>query len=484
MKLLIAASEARPYAKTGGLADVTGALLEEFRRMGIEAYLILPLYRTVRKRFDLADTGLEVTVPVGSRQYSGRIFSDGRSSFFLECDDFFDRDDLYGGARGDYQDNAARFIFFDRALLEACRVIGLYPDVIHCNDWQTGLVPAYLRELNREGIFKRTATVMTIHNLGYQGLFDAAEFSLTGLPREWFVPEGIEFYGKVNFLKAGIVSADIVTTVSDTYAREIRSPEFGFGLEGVLTKRARYLYGVRNGIDTSEWDPGQDEHIPAKYDASDLTGKAECRKELVRECSLRMGEKDAPLVSMAGRLSMQKGIEILLESVDEILSMGARLVILGKGDSFFQKRIEGLGAAHRGRVYVKVGYDEALAHRIYAGSDILLMPSLYEPCGLSQLIAMRYGTIPVARKTGGLADTIADYEPLKGRGTGFLFNEYSSSSLTECLKRALCVYTDKWRWKRMISDAMKRDFSWRKSAMKYVDLYKKAMKMRTGERVS
>ncbi len=484
MKLLIAASEARPYAKTGGLADVTGALLEEFRRMDIEAYLFLPLYRSVRKRFDLSDTGKEVSVPVGNRRYSGRIFSHGPSTFFLECDDFFDRDDLYGGARGDYQDNAARFIFFDRALLEACRVMALYPDVIHCNDWQTGLVPVYLRELNREGIFRRTATVMTIHNLGYQGLFDGAMFSLTGLPQEWFVPEGIEFYGKVNFLKAGIVSADIVTTVSDTYAGEILTPEFGFGLEGVLKRRARYLYGVRNGIDTSDWDPRNDGHIPARYHASDLSGKAECRRELIRECSLRMGEKDAPLVSMTGRLSMQKGIEILLESVDEILSMGARLVILGEGDSFFQRRIEDLGAAHRGRVYVKVGYDETMAHRIYAGSDILLMPSLYEPCGLSQLIAMRYGTIPVARKIGGLADTIEDYEPLKGCGTGFLFKEYSSSSLTECLKRALCVYVDKRRWKRMITDAMKRDFSWRRSALKYAALYRKAMKMGTGERVS
>jgi starch synthase len=482
MKLLIAASEAKPYVKTGGLADVTGALLEEYRRMDIEAYLMLPLYRSVRQRFDLTDTGLKVTVPVGNRQYSGRIFSHGPAAFFVECDAFFDRDDLYGTPEEDYADNAARFIFFDRALLEACRMRGLYPDVIHCNDWQTGLIPVYLKTLYRNEVFRRTATVMTVHNLGYQGLFDASHFPLSGLPREWFNPEGVEFYGKVNFLKAGLISADILTTVSDTYAKEILTREFGFGLEGVLGKRAPDLHGVRNGIDTAEWDPGNDRYIPARYDASDLSGKAVCRKELIRECSLRMGERDSPLVAMTGRLSSQKGIDIFLDSADEILSMGAKIIILGKGDSHFQKRVEGLGEAHKGNVYVHTGYDEALAHRIYAGSDLLLMPSLYEPCGLSQLISMRYGTIPVARKTGGLVDTITDHEPLKGYGTGFLFREYAASSLAECLRRAFSVYVDKRRWKRMISDAMKKDFSWKKSAVKYVELYKKAMEMKTAAR--
>jgi starch synthase len=483
MKLLIAASEAKPYAKTGGLADVTGALLEEYRSMDIETYLMLPLYRSVRQRFDLTDTGLRVTVPVGNIRYSGRIFSHGPAVFFLECDDLFDRDDLYGTAQGDYPDNAARFVFFDRAILEACRMLRLYPDVIHCNDWQTGLIPVYLKTLYSEGPFKRTATVMTVHNLGYQGLFDASHFPLTGLPPEWFNPEGIEFYGKVNFLKAGLTCADILTTVSDTYAKEVLTREFGFGLEGVLGRRAHDLYGVRNGIDTSEWDPGNDRFIAAQYNASDLSGKAVCRSELISESALRTGEKDFPLVAMTGRLSTQKGVELLLECADEILSMGAKIIILGKGDSLFQKRVKDLGAAHKGSVYAKIGYDEAFAHRIYAGSDILLMPSLYEPCGLSQLIAMRYGTVPVARKTGGLADTIADYEPLKGSGTGFLFTEYAASSLTGCLKRALCIYADKRKWKRMISDAMKKDFSWKKSAVKYTGLYRKAMEMKRAEGV-
>lgn len=444
---------------------------------------MLPLYRSVRQRFDAADTGLKVTVPVGERLYSGRIFSHGPGAFFLECGDFFDRDDLYGTAEGDYPDNAARFIFFDRALLEACRILGLNPDVIHCNDWQTGLVPVYLKTLYGDEAFKRTATVITIHNLGYQGLFDASHFRLTGLPREWFNPEGIEFYGKMNFLKAGIIGADIITTVSDTYAREILTPEYGFGLEGVLRKRAAALYGVRNGIDTAEWDPENDGSIPARYGAPDLSGKSVCRKELIRECSLGPGDKDFPLVAMTGRLSAQKGVDIVLESAAEILSMGAKMIILGRGDSHFEKRVAALGEAYKGSVYVKIGYDEALAHRIYAGSDFLLMPSQYEPCGLSQLIAMRYGTIPVARRTGGLADTITDWEPLRGSGTGFLFKEYTASSLTGCLRRAFSVYVDKRRWKRIISDAMKKDFSWKNSAARYVGLYKEALEMKAASGV-
>jgi starch synthase len=484
MKLLIAASEARPYVKTGGLADVTGALLEEYGRMGMEAYLVLPLYRSVKQSFDAGDTGLKITVPVGDRQYSGRIFSNDSSAFFLECEDFFDRNELYGTPEGDYRDNAARFVFFDRALLEACRILGLKPDVIHCNDWQTGLVPVYLKTLYGDEHFKRTATVITIHNLGYQGLFEASQFNLTGLPPEWFNPEGLEFYGKVNFLKAGIVGADIVTTVSDTYAREILTAEYGFGLDGVLRKRSADLFGVRNGIDTSEWDPENDGAIPARYNVTDLSGKSVCRHELLRECSLGRSDSDFPLVAMLGRLSTQKGVDMVLQSAGEILSMGAKLIMLGKGDGHFERRVAALGEAYKGKVYVKIGYDEAFAHRIYAGSDFLLMPSQYEPCGLSQLIAMRYGTIPVARRTGGLADTVTDWDPVRESGTGFLFGEYSAAAMTECLRRAFSVYADRRKWRSIISHAMNEDFSWKNSAARYVGLYRKALEMKAAAAVS
>ncbi len=477
MKVLIAASEAIPYVKTGGLADVTGSLLKEYRKTGIDAFLMLPLYRRVREEFDLRDTGLTAKVPVGGRSFSFRILSFEEVSFFLECDEFFDREELYGTPAGDYPDNAERFTFFSRAVLEACIVLGLRPDVIHCNDWQTGLLPVYLKSLYRTEFFRGTATVMTIHNLGYQGIFDASCFTLSGLPPGWFNPEGMEFYGKVNFLKAGIVASDVLTTVSSTYAKEILTPEFGYGLDGVLRRRSADLYGVINGIDYGEFDPAHGLGIPARYDASDLSGKSQCREELLRECGLSAGEK-APVASMIGRLSAQKGIDIFLSAAPEIVSSGVKLVVLGKGDEEYQKGVISLGKEHRDSVSVRIGYDEAFARRIYAGSDMILMPSLYEPCGLSQIIAMRYGAVPVARRTGGLADTITDHDSLKGGGTGFLFRDYSAAVFVECLKRALCVYADKRRWRRIMTAAMKEDFSWKNSAREYIELYEKAIKSR------
>lgn len=477
MKILIAASEAVPYVKTGGLADVAGALLKEYSKSsGGEAYLMLPLYRAIKRGFPLTDTGRKVSVTLGTRSISGRIFSHGTSSFFIECDEFFGRPDLYGTPGGDYTDNAARFIFFDKAVLKACVALGLRPDVIHCNDWQTGLLPLYLKTIYASEFFKGTATLMTIHNLGYQGLFDASEFALTGLPLEWFTPEGIEFYGKVNFLKAGILSSDVITTVSRTYAREILTPEYGYGLDGVLRKRLSDLYGVINGIDGEEWDPRKDKFIPSTYSSSDMTGKEVCKRELLKESSLSTGWKNAPLIALVGRLSAQKGLDILIDSAEYILSAGANLLILGKGDEEIQKNILATAGRHKGRMFVKVGYDEAFAHRIYAGSDMFLMPSRYEPCGLGQLIAMRYGTIPVARRTGGLADTIKDYEPLTSSGTGFLFDEYSASSFRQCVNRAFCVYVDKRRWKKAAVGAMKEDFSWEGSAKEYNKLYATAVR--------
>ncbi len=476
MKILIAASEASPYVKTGGLADVCGALLKSFRKEGLDAHVILPLYRSVRERFDLTDTGLKVNVLLGKTLINGRIFSHGPSFYFIECDEFFDRSYLYGTPKGDYFDNAERFTFFDRAVLNACTALDLKPDILHCNDWQTGLIPLYLKTIHKSEFFGNTATIMTIHNLGYQGIFDISSFDLTGLPREWFNPEGIEFYGKMNFLKAGLIAADLVTTVSPAYAKEILTDKAGFGLDGVLRKRSSDLCGILNGIDTDEWDPGKDTFLGAHYDSSSLSGKAICRKALMKECSLNSGAKEVPVIAMVGRLSAQKGIDIFLEAADDIVSAGSRLVILGSGDEKFQKRMLKVAEKHKGKVFVRIGFDEAFAHRIYAGADMFLMPSLYEPCGLGQLIAMRYGTIPVARRTGGLADTITENDPLAGSGTGFLFTQYSASSLVECVRRALSVYADAARWKEMIANAMKMDFSWDNSAKQYLALYQRAAK--------
>jgi starch synthase len=480
MKILIASPEAVPYIKTGGLADVAGALSKEFRKMKDTVCLVLPLYRKIRDSLiRLADTGISLNIPVGGRIVKGRIWKDRQAAFFIECDEFFNRLELYGTADGDYSDNASRFAFFSRGILEMCRSLAFTPDIIHCNDWQTGLVPFYLRTLYRDdAFFKKTATLLTIHNLGYQGLFPASDMRATNLGPEFFNPEGIEFYGKVNFLKAGMIAADILTTVSETYSREILLPESAFGLDGLLKKREHDLFGIVNGIDYDEWDPAKDKLLPATYHVKDLSGKTLCKRELLRMLfkTARKGrEEQVPVMSMVTRFSEQKGLDLVMRAIPEILSFGVKLAILGKGDERFQRSFRELSAKYKDSISVTIGFDEMLAHRMYAGSDYFLMPSKYEPCGLGQLIALRYGTIPIARKTGGLADTIEDFEPLTRKGTGFLFSDYTASGMLDALKRAFCVYTDTDKMQSMIRNGMRKDFSWRRSAQRYRELYKTAL---------
>lgn len=469
MKIVIATSEAVPFAKTGGLADVTGSLLKEYLRLGKEAHLFLPLYRTIRKRFTIKDTGLRINIPLGERIINSGIFTTD-NVFFIECNEFFDRDELYGTPFGDFPDNAERFIFFSKAILEALMALGIRPDIIHCNDWQTGLIPLYLKSIYNNDFFRNTATVMTIHNMGYQGIFDASQFFLTGLGWEWFNMEGIEFYGKINLLKAGLISADIITTVSKRHAEEILSPEYGHGLDGVLKKRVKDLRGVLNGIDIDEWNPATDRFIPERFTPEALKGKIRCKEELLKECGLYI-DKEAPLISFIGRMSRQKGIDILSESAERIVSLGAGLIILGKGDVEFENIASSLRDRYKGRIYSRIGYDEVFAHKVYAGSDIFLMPSRYEPCGLGQMIAMRYGTLPVARSTGGIADTVEDYDPITDNGTGFLFDDYSSLALICCIRLAISSFGCKPRWDNLMKRAMQKDFSWRRSAMEYLDIY-------------
>ncbi len=483
MRILIATPEAVPYVKTGGLADVAGSLCKEYRKMKIDAYIILPLYKKIRDgQSPPEDTGVRINVPVGNSVIEGRIFSNRDSTYFISCDEFFDRQELYGTPAGDYGDNASRFVFFSRGVLEACKALNFRPDIIHCNDWQTGLLPLYLKTIYRaDKFFKNTASILTIHNLGYQGLFPASDMPLTNLGWGLFNPEGIEFYGKINFLKAGIISVDILTTVSNTYAREILNKEFGFGLDGVLRMRGAALYGVINGIDYEEWNPSKDKFIPANYSHNDISGRASCKKELMR---LLFGPSDIldaesiPLIGIVGRLSAQKGLDLVLKSIDELLSFGVKLVILGKGDEAYHGSFSEVAKKYIGTVSVTIGFEEPLAHKIYAGSDFFLMPSRYEPCGLGQLIALRYGCIPIARRTGGPSDTIQDYDHLNSRGTGFLFSDYTPSAMQDAVKRALCVYTDKDKKHKMIIDGMKTDFSWKKSAERYIDLYNIAMEKR------
>lgn len=505
MRIALIAAEAHPFSKTGGLADVAGALFREYTGMGHESFLFVPLYRCTRQGFEgaIEDTGVEIQVPLASEMRRCRLFtlksavegphgqhpSADRSGkvYFIAEDGFFDRDELYGTAAGEYSDNDRRFAFFSRAALEACRHLGLNLDVIHCNDWHTGLIPLYLKSLYRaEPAFGRTRSLFTIHNLAYQGIFGAPSLAVTGLGREFFSPEGIEFFGKVNFLKAGIVGADVITTVSRTYAGEILTKDFGFGLDGLLRKRAERLHGVLNGLDLCEWDPREDRCLPAAYSADDLRGKKVCKKELIRKSDLK-ATVSSPLISFVGRLAHQKGIELIAEAIPELVQGGARFVIIGKGDETLQALVRSLGERYPGTLYAVVGFDEPLARLAYAGSDIFLMPSLYEPCGLGQMIAMRYGTAPVGRRTGGLADTILDCgtEPEKlfcsrfagdVDVTGFLFDDYSVSSFSREVKRALCCYDHQDIWRKVIRNGMIRDFSWARAARQYEALYLDLMK--------
>ncbi|HAK88176.1 MAG TPA: glycogen synthase [Nitrospiraceae bacterium] len=470
MKVAIATSEAVPFSKTGGLADVAGTLFKEYTNMGIDAFLFVPLYKKTREQFadDIRYTGVEVDIPLGKAVRKCRVFSMGTPLphvFFIGSNEFFDRDELYGTPYADYPDNDQRFVFFCRGVLEACKRLDIRPDIMHCNDWQTGLIPIYMKTVYRDSpVFSGTKSVITIHNLGYQGIFPSQTMEITGLGWDLFHMGGLEFYGNINFLKAGIVGADIITTVSRTYAKEILMPESGFGLDGILRKRAANLVGIPNGIDYKEWDPAADKFLPYVYDKLKLSGKARCKAELMKKCSFR-GDINTPLLCFIGRIAGQKGIDILTGAVPQMIATGVNIAIIGKGEEHYLTLLNSARNRFPDALFLHSEFDEAFAHLAYAGADIFLMPSRYEPCGLGQMIAMRYGTIPVARMTGGLSDTIEDGV------SGFLFDEYSTVSLVSGINRALNRYADKKMWHKTIRNAMNRDFSWRKPAAMYLDLY-------------
>ncbi len=478
MKILFAASEAAPFAKTGGLADVAGSLPPAIASLGHEVRVVMPYYRQVHRYASDLRHVATVSVPLGTWEERCDILEGTLGGnvivYFIKKDIYYDRPDLYQTGRADYPDNAERFIFFSRAVLELCGALGYKPDLIHGNDWQTGLVPLYLNTIyRRNSALSGTRSVFTVHNLGYQGLFWHWDMRLTGLGWEVFTPEGIEFWGKINFLKAGLVYSDLITTVSKTYSHEIQTPENGHGLEGVLQNRAGELTGIVNGIDYRFWDPARDRTIPKTYSASSLAGKALCKKSLYT--LIHLPDSDDPLIGMVTRLVDQKGLDILTGALPEIMAQSARLVILGTGDRKYQRILSEAAERYQGRMRFLLQYDDLLAKNLYAGCDMFLMPSLYEPCGLGQMIAQRYGTVPVVRKTGGLIDTVVDYDPKTGRGTGFLFEEYSSRALVECLRRALAAYDNRNKWKRLMQNGMKQDFSWERSAKEYVKVYRKAM---------
>jgi len=477
MKVAFLASEVMPYAKTGGLADVAGALPKFLARLGAEVRVFMPLYREVRKKnLPLERVIVSASVEMGGAKLAYGVFThraDGVTLFFIDRPEFFDRDCLYGTSAGDYPDNAERFAFFSRAALETMRAVGFSPDILHGHDWQSALVFAYLRHVYAgDPFFARTRTMFTIHNLAYQGLFDEEILGRIGLPASLFNMNDLEFYGQVNALKAGILYSTAVTTVSPRYSREIQTPDFGCGLDGLLRSRSAVLHGILNGVDYRDWDPATDRLIPRNYGPGDLPGKTICRNGLAALFGLA-APADLPIAGMVTRLAGQKGLDIVCDALDDLLGLGLRLVILGTGDQKIQDFLLAAQKKCPDRIGLKIAFDERIAHTIYAGSDIFLIPSRYEPCGLTQMYAMKYGTVPVVRATGGLDDSVQEFDPRAGTGNGFKFVEAEPGPLVETAGRAAASFKKSAEWRRLVGNAMAADFSWERSASAYLELYKK-----------
>ncbi|MDR7420006.1 MAG: glycogen synthase GlgA [Armatimonadota bacterium] len=469
MKVLFCVSEAVPFAKTGGLADVAGALPAALRRRSLDVRVIMPMYRGIPR--DGLHPARQFHAAIGGRTIEAVVwqgaFPNATPVYFVDAPELFDRPGLYGEGGKDYDDNLGRFAFFSQAAVALVQQTWR-PDLVHCHDWQASLVAAYLR-LRRDPL----PTLFTIHNLAYQGLFPAEQFALTGLPDDWFSMHGIEFYGRVNVMKAGLIWSHVLSTVSETYAREIQTEEYGMGLDGLMRARSADLFGVLNGVDYSEWDPAIDPHIAARYTADDPSGKARCKTALQQEVGLA-DHPYTPLIGTVARLVSQKGFDLVAEALEQIVAMGAQVVILGTGDPVFEEAFRAASARWPQQVQAVIGFNNGLAHRIEAGSDTFLMPSRFEPSGLNQLYSLRYGTVPIVRRTGGLADSIVDATPealQQGKANGFVFEEYSSRALVAAVGRALAAYRDPGLWRSLQQLGMRADFSWDRAADRYRALY-------------
>ncbi|RLB58823.1 MAG: glycogen synthase GlgA [Deltaproteobacteria bacterium] len=481
MQILFATSEVAPFSKTGGLADVSASLPAALAELGHDVVVVSPLYRSVLQAgHKLNRRRLKIATRVGDKAIQGGVFelrpAPGLSLMFIDQPSLFDREQLYGQDGVDYPDNERRFAFFCRAVLELCRVAGLAPQVIHLNDWQTGPVAALLQSEYRERPeLNATGTLMTIHNLGFPGLFPPGAMMTLGLNWDLFTPSGLEYFGKVSFLKAGLVFADQLTTVSPRYAREIQTPAFGCGFEGLLQERAGDLKGILNGVDYDQWDPAHDEHLAARYSLEDLSGKVACKTDLQRLAGLEL-EHDLPLIGAVSRLTAQKGWDEFIEQAEQLLELPAQWAVLGSGDPALEEGLRALANSHPGRLAFFSGMQEQLAHRLQAGADMLLVPSRYEPCGLNQLYALRYGTIPIVREVGGLADTIDDVAG--GEGNGFVFPVGQPQQMVAAVRRALELFADRAAWHRLMQTAMAQDYSWRRPARQYDLLYRQVAGLR------
>ena len=475
VKVLFVSSEIVPFASSGGLGDVCAALPKALSKNGVNIIKVMPLYGCIdRKKYFIEPTGIELNISFSNSTYLVKIYSQSYEdiiTYFIQSDVFFDREHLYVDEYGDYNDNFERFLLFQKAIVELIDFLKLPIDVVHCNDWQSSLIPFFLK-YGTKGILRKynEKTLLTIHNLAHQGIFDSKKFYLMQLPLSCFTNKILEFYGNVNCFKGGIIEADAVNTVSPSYAKEILLEKFGNSLDGVLKNRPDKIYGILNGIDYDRWNSDSDPYINCNFSINNLSGKSECKKEL--QNLLKLEERDdVPLISMVSRLTSQKGLDLLFESLDELIKHDIQLIFLGTGESRYEDHIKYLEDRWPKKIVAKVEFSSSLAHKFFAGSDIFLMPSKFEPCGQSQIFSMRYGTIPIAYKTGGLRDTITDY-PKKG-STGFLFDNFNTDSFLDKINYSIEVFNQKSNWNKLIKRAMKCDFSVEQMASEYIDLYKK-----------
>lgn len=480
LKIVFLSSEIAPLAKTGGLADVAGALPKYLSRIdSVEIIAMMPFYREVKKKNLSVRKVLEnVNLDWPGKEKVFSVFeyrNDGFRVYLIEKDSYYDRDYLYGTPTGDYPDNGERFAFFCQAALKTMKQLNFQPDLIHAHDWQTALTFAYLKHVLKDDMFfQKTGSLFTIHNLAYQGLFPREILQQVGLPDYLFNLEDLEFYGKVNFLKAGLLYSQAINTVSPTYSLEIQTPELGFGLDGVLRKRHDRLFGILNGIDYQEWNPETDPALPAHYSKQNLAGKSVCRMELLQTFNFPKNSP-LPIIGMVSRLAGQKGFDLLAESLEEIFKRDVYLIILGTGEQKIQDLLLEAQKKHSNRLGLKIAFDDRLARLIYAGSDFFLIPSRYEPCGLTQMYSLRYGTVPIVRSTGGLKDSVEEFKPEELKGNGFLFKEYDTPALLTSIDRALSFYQQEPFWSKILLNALISDFSWEKSASKYFELYLKIL---------
>jgi starch synthase len=483
LKLLFLASEIAPFAKTGGLADVARALPLALNKLDLDVRIALPFYRCVQNGgFETQTLVDSLEVPFAKTTLPAKIREtrlEGQIPVYLiEREDLYDRPNLYSNGLGDYYDNLERFSFFSHAALRLCEPLDFKPDIIHCHDWQTGLVPALLKGPYQSNPFlARAAALFTIHNIGYQGLFAPEKMLVTGLrPEEFFRLEGLEFWGQISLLKAGIVYAGLINTVSPSYADEIQTPAFGLRLEGLLRHNRQKLQGILNGVDYQVWDPTHDPHIPAGFGPGKMLGKKNCKQALIQEMGLNPRLEKRPLLAMISRFSSQKGLDLLVEILDELMTLDLGLIILGSGDLAIQQALQQAAQRHVSKMKFIIGFDDPLAHRIIAGADILLIPSRYEPCGLTQMYAMKYGTIPIGRAVGGLNDTITPFVSETGQGNGFKFVDYDSQAFLSAVCQALEFFSNQPTWQKIMENAMQADFSWERSAQKYLTLYQDLLK--------